>query len=61
MSGESGAEMGVSSEAVRAARRSHMLDSPKELAFDRLTRIASQLLKAPISLVTILDEGRQFF
>lgn len=38
-----------------------MLDSPKELAFDRLTRLASQLLKAPISLVTIPDEGRQFF
>lgn len=29
--------------------------------FDRLTRLASRILRAPISLVTLVDEDRQYF
>jgi len=38
-----------------------LLDSPPEEAFDRLTRLASRLLGAPIALVTLLGEDRAFF
>lgn len=47
--------------SVQASRRSGLLDSPSEAAFDRLTRLAATLLHAPISLVTVLDDTRQFY
>jgi diguanylate cyclase (GGDEF)-like protein len=39
----------------------HLLDSPAERAFDRLTRLAAALLRAPVALVSLVDERRQFF
>ncbi len=38
-----------------------MMDSPGEAIFDRLTRLASRLVGAPISLVALLDQDRAFF
>ncbi|MET0982754.1 MAG: ATP-binding protein [Telluria sp.] len=38
-----------------------ILDTPPERAFDDLTRLASQLLDAPIAAVNLLAEGRQWF
>jgi GAF domain-containing protein len=38
-----------------------LLDSPTEAAFDRLTRLASMIVNAPVSLVTLIDADRQFF
>jgi PAS domain S-box-containing protein len=38
-----------------------LLDSPPEEAFDRLTRLASRLLGAPIALVTLVGDDRAFF
>jgi signal transduction histidine kinase len=38
-----------------------LLDSPAEEAFDRLTRLASTILDTPVSLVSLVDEERQFF
>lgn len=38
-----------------------ILDSPAEEAFDRLTRLASKVIQAPVSLVSIVDSDRQFF
>jgi GAF domain-containing protein len=38
-----------------------LLDSPAEAAFDRLTRLASYIIGAPISLVSLIDADRQFF
>jgi PAS domain S-box-containing protein len=38
-----------------------ILDTPPEQAFDDLTRLASQLLDAPIAAVNLLAEGRQWF
>jgi PAS domain S-box-containing protein len=38
-----------------------LLDSPAEDSFDRLTRLAAKVLKAPIALVSLVEEDRQFF
>jgi signal transduction histidine kinase len=38
-----------------------LLDSPPEEAFDRLTRLASTILNAPVALVSLVDNKRQFF
>jgi GAF domain-containing protein len=45
---------------LSALRRLVLLDTPAEPAFDRLTRLASRLLRAPIALMVLSDEGRQF-
>ena len=38
-----------------------LLDSPVEETFDRFTRLASTILKTPVSLVSLVDRDRQFF
>ena len=38
-----------------------LLDSPSEVAFDRFTQLASKLLDAPVSLISLIDVDRQFF
>lgn len=38
-----------------------LLDSPSEIAFDRLTRLTCRLLEVPVSLISLIDEHRQFF
>jgi signal transduction histidine kinase len=39
----------------------HLLDTAPEPAFDRLTTLATQVINAPISLVSLVDQDRQFF
>ena len=46
---------------LEALRALELLDTPKEERFDRITRTASRLFKVPISLVTLVDEDRQWF
>ncbi len=46
---------------LRALRETALLDAPTEEAFDRLTRLASKLLQAPLSTVTLVDDERQFY
>ncbi|HRW05199.1 MAG TPA: PAS domain S-box protein [Caldilineaceae bacterium] len=38
-----------------------LLDSPPEAEFDRLTRLACRLLHVPVSLISLVDDQRQFF
>jgi two-component system, LuxR family, sensor kinase FixL len=38
-----------------------LLDAPAEERFDRLTRLACRLMRAPVSLISLLDAERQFF
>lgn len=47
-------------EAERAAavRRYNILDTPPEDAFDKVTRITSRLLEAPVALVSVIDVDR---
>jgi GAF domain-containing protein len=42
-------------------RRTALLDTPPEEPFDRLTRLATRLCKAPVALVSLVDRDRQFF
>ena len=44
-----------------ALRRTALLDSPAEEAFDRLTRLTTRTLHVPVALVTLVDKDRQFF
>jgi GAF domain-containing protein len=41
--------------------RTGLLDTPGEEPFDRLTRLATRLLKTPVALVSLVDRDRQFF
>ena len=51
------------SDAVRldALSQTGLMDSDAEPGFDRLTALASRLLNAPVSLVSLVDDARQFF
>jgi len=46
---------------LEALRSLGLLDTPAEEIYDRVTRIASQLLEVPVSLVSLVDVERQFF
>jgi PAS domain S-box-containing protein len=46
---------------IDSLRGTRLLDSPREEAFDRLTRLASTALKAPVAVVSLVDTDRQFF
>ncbi|HET9076768.1 MAG TPA: GAF domain-containing protein, partial [Acidimicrobiales bacterium] len=38
-----------------------LLDTPAEERFDRITRMAQRLFDAPIALISLVDEHRQWF
>lgn len=44
-----------------ALRRTGLLDSAAEEAFDRLTRLCARILQVPIVLVSLVDRDRQYF
>ena len=46
---------------LEALRSTRALDTPAEETFDRLTRLAARLLRAPVALVSLVDADRQFF
>jgi signal transduction histidine kinase len=50
-----------SAERLGRLRATGLLDAPAEEAFDRLTRLASRMLNAPVSTVTLVDSDRQFY
>jgi PAS domain S-box-containing protein len=56
-------ELMISDEARRVAalKAYGVLDTSPEAAFDRLTALASNLFSAPIALVSLVDEERQWF
>ncbi|MBN3753863.1 sensor domain-containing diguanylate cyclase [Paraburkholderia sp. Tr-20389] len=49
------------SERVETLRSFHILDTPPEERFDRLTRLARRLFGVPIAAVTLVDSHRQWF
>jgi hypothetical protein len=51
----------TSSHRVSALRRTGLLDSPPEEVFDQLARLAASATSAPIALVSLVDEDRQYF
>ncbi|MFD2598977.1 ATP-binding protein [Sphingobacterium corticis] len=48
-------------ERLRALEEYEILDSLSEEEFDRITELASLICNTPISLITLLDEKRQWF
>jgi signal transduction histidine kinase len=48
-------------ERLQALRSYGILDTAIEPAFDDITRIASYVCQTPISLISLVDEGRQWF
>ncbi len=46
---------------LAALQQASLLDTPAAEAFDRLTRMASKVLGVPISMVSLIDDRRQFF
>ena len=48
-------------ERLGSLRSLNILDTLPEERFDRLTRMASRVFEVPISLVSLIDENRQWF
>src|SRR5512134_3254698 len=46
---------------LAAVRRTALLDAAPEESFDRLTRLAARLLGAPVALLSLVTDDRQFF
>lgn len=46
---------------LEALRNYAILDSPPEDEFDRITALASLICQTPVSLITLVDENRQWF
>ncbi len=46
---------------LRALKQMEVLDTGAEERFDRLTRLAQDMFKAPIALVSLVDSDRQWF
>lgn len=48
-------------ERLAALHELHLLDTPREERFDRITRLAMDLLGAPVAFVSLVDANRQWF
>jgi GAF domain len=46
---------------LEALLTTRLMDSPAERAFDRITQLAARVLNAPVALISLIDEKRQFF
>lgn len=46
---------------LEALKSMDILDTPSEEAFDRITRMASELFETPIALISLVDATRQWF
>jgi GAF domain-containing protein len=46
---------------IEAVETAGLFDAPREWAFDQITQLASSMLQAPVSLLTVIDARRQFF
>lgn len=46
---------------LKTLKSLNILDTPREVHFDHLTRMAKRLFDVPIALVSLVDENRQWF
>lgn len=48
-------------ERLRALQDTGLLDTPREEEFDRLCRLAARILNVPLTIVSLVNNKRQFF
>ncbi len=48
-------------ERLESLKALHLLDTPLEERFDRITRLAKKALNAPIVVISLVDKDRQWF
>src|SRR5690554_4186325 len=48
-------------ERIKVLKRYHILDTPQEESFDRLTLLATILFDVPIAMITIIDSEKIWF
>ncbi len=46
---------------LKAVQNTGLMDTPREEGFDRLARLAAQLLDVPLTIFSLVDGDRQFF
>lgn len=51
----------TSPERLKALEATGIMDSPTELAFDRLANLAAKILKVPLTIVSFVSDKKQFF
>ena len=61
VSHDRGADVSDESARLRATRATGLLDTPAHINYDRIVRVAALLADMPISLISLLDEDRQWF
>lgn len=54
-------EQGRESDRLTALHALHLLDTPPDHRFDRITRLCRQLFGVPTALISLVDENRQWF
>src|SRR5215211_79707 len=47
--------------SICSLQQLHILDTPLEERFERITRAARQMLKMPIAAISLIDTARQWF
>ncbi len=52
---------GAEAQRLAALRRYDILDTPREKEFDDIVAIVSAICDTPISVINLIDEGRQWF
>jgi two-component sensor histidine kinase len=52
---------GAEVERLAALRRYEILDTPREQEFDDIVAVVSAICETPISVINLIDEGRQWF
>jgi hypothetical protein len=56
------AELHSAEEYRLGALRSYgILDTPREIDFDEVVKVASAVCGTPISVINLIDQGRQWF
>ena len=59
--------IGAEGDSVRESRRLaalrtyHVLDTPEEAAFDRITKLAAFVFETPVAVMSLVDHDRQWF
>lgn len=51
----------VEEERVRALLKYDILDTPPDNTFDKLTKLAAQLMKVPVAIISFVDKDRVWF